>query len=104
MAGPATQGRGAAAAAAIRYHYDVGNEFYALWLDRSLTYSCAMPEHRTDTLEAAQRRKLRYHADAVRPACPGQANRTTGCSTSAAAGDRCWRCCRRAAGCGGRPA
>ena len=71
MAGPATQGRGAAAAAAIRYHYDVGNEFYALWLDRSLTYSCAMPEHPGDTLEAAQQRKLRYHADAVHAGLPG---------------------------------
>lgn len=31
-----------AGAAAIRYHYDVGNEFYRLWLDTSLSYSCAM--------------------------------------------------------------
>ena len=54
-----------AAAAAIRYHYDVGNEFYSLWLDRSLTYSCAMPEGAGDTLEAAQDRKLRYHLDAI---------------------------------------
>ena len=27
--------------AAIRYHYDVSNEFYALWLDRDMVYSCA---------------------------------------------------------------
>jgi cyclopropane-fatty-acyl-phospholipid synthase len=57
--------RADAAAAAIRYHYDVGNEFYQLWLDRSLTYSCALPNGPGDTLEAAQQRKLRYHADAV---------------------------------------
>jgi cyclopropane-fatty-acyl-phospholipid synthase len=28
--------------AAIQHHYDVSNEFYALWLDETLTYSCAM--------------------------------------------------------------
>ncbi|WP_040795488.1 class I SAM-dependent methyltransferase [Nocardia higoensis] len=55
-----------ARAAAIRHHYDVGNDFYRLWLDPSLTYSCAMPENRGDTLELAQERKLRYHLDAVR--------------------------------------
>ena len=54
-----------AAAAAIRYHYDVGNEFYSLWLDSSLTYSCAMPDNAGDTLEAAQDRKLRFHLDAI---------------------------------------
>ncbi len=26
--------------AAIQYHYDVGNDFYSLWLDRNLQYSC----------------------------------------------------------------
>jgi cyclopropane-fatty-acyl-phospholipid synthase len=56
----------AGAAAAIRHHYDVGNDFYRLWLDRSLTYSCAMPESPEDTLEAAQERKLRFHLDAVK--------------------------------------
>lgn len=54
------------AAAAIRHHYDVGNEFFQLWLDSSLTYSCAMRESEDDTLEAAQERKLRFHLDAVR--------------------------------------
>ena len=53
------------AAAAVRYHYDAGNDFYRLWLDRSLTYSCAMPQGPDDTLEAAQDRKLRYHLDAI---------------------------------------
>jgi cyclopropane-fatty-acyl-phospholipid synthase len=67
MAAPAVTPDSAApdAAAAIRYHYDVGNEFYQLWLDRSLTYSCAMPASPADTLEDAQQRKLRYHLDAV---------------------------------------
>ncbi|WP_236794638.1 cyclopropane-fatty-acyl-phospholipid synthase family protein [Amycolatopsis sp. GM8] len=56
----------AQAAAAIRHHYDVGNEFFRLWLDESLTYSCAITQGRDDSLDAAQDRKLRYHLDAVR--------------------------------------
>jgi cyclopropane-fatty-acyl-phospholipid synthase len=66
MTAPAARLRAEAAAAAIRYHYDVGDEFYQLWLDRSLTYSCAMPAGAGDTLEAAQQRKLDYHLDAVK--------------------------------------
>ncbi|MGW5151711.1 class I SAM-dependent methyltransferase [Rhodococcus koreensis] len=54
------------AATAIRHHYDVGNSFYSLWLDNSLTYSCAIRSGTDDTLEAAQERKLRFHLDAVR--------------------------------------
>ncbi|GAA3790394.1 SAM-dependent methyltransferase [Amycolatopsis tucumanensis] len=55
----------AEAAAAVRHHYDVGDDFYALWLDRSMTYSCAMPDSPDDTLDAAQDRKLRFHLDAI---------------------------------------
>ena len=29
-------------AAAVRYHYDVGNDFFELFLDESMTYSCAI--------------------------------------------------------------
>jgi cyclopropane-fatty-acyl-phospholipid synthase len=44
--------------AAIRYHYDVGNDFYQLWLDQRMVYSCAY-FHRPDyTLDEAQRAKL----------------------------------------------
>lgn len=57
--------RAEAAAAAIRHHYDAGNDFYRLWLDRSLTYSCALRENTDDTLEIAQDRKLRFHLDAI---------------------------------------
>jgi cyclopropane-fatty-acyl-phospholipid synthase len=39
-------------------HADVGNEFYALWLDDQLNYSCAYFEDASDSLETAQRRKL----------------------------------------------
>jgi cyclopropane-fatty-acyl-phospholipid synthase len=51
-----------ASPAAIRHHYDIGNEFYALWLDPTLSYSCALWEGDADTLEAAQERKLDYLA------------------------------------------
>ncbi|MBI3749148.1 MAG: class I SAM-dependent methyltransferase [Chloroflexi bacterium] len=44
--------------AAIRFHYDVGNEFYSLWLDRRLTYSCAYFETPDTTLDGAQEAKL----------------------------------------------
>jgi cyclopropane-fatty-acyl-phospholipid synthase len=60
--------RAEGAATAIRHHYDVGNEFYRLWLDSSLTYSCALRvgAGARDDLEAAQRRKLDFHLDAIR--------------------------------------
>ncbi len=44
--------------AAIRYHYDVGNDFFALFLDESMTYSCAIFSRGAATLEEAQRTKL----------------------------------------------
>jgi len=51
---------------AIRHHYDIGNAFFSLWLDSSLTYSCALRESPGDTLEIAQERKLQFHLDAIR--------------------------------------
>ena len=53
---------GGASAEAIDFHYSVGNDFYRLWLDESLTYSGALWDG-DETLEAAQRRKLDYHLD-----------------------------------------
>ncbi len=53
---------GGASPEAIQAHYDVGNDFYRLWLDPSLTYSCALWDGPDDTLEAAQQRKLAYMA------------------------------------------
>jgi len=44
--------------AAIRFHYDVGNEFYALWLDRQLVYSSAYFASPTTSLDDAQEAKL----------------------------------------------
>ena len=44
--------------AAIRSHYDVGNDFYALWLDHRMTYSCAYFASHDQPLDAAQDAKL----------------------------------------------
>ncbi|HEY1951399.1 MAG TPA: cyclopropane-fatty-acyl-phospholipid synthase family protein [Gemmatimonadaceae bacterium] len=45
-------------AAAIQFHYDVGNSFYKLWLDKRMVYSCAYFRSPTDTLDDAQEAKL----------------------------------------------
>jgi len=45
-------------AQAVRYHYDVGNEFFSLFLDESMTYSCGVFSRGAQTLEEAQRTKL----------------------------------------------
>jgi len=45
-------------AAAVRHHYDLPPEFYALWLDRTLTYSCAYFERPDVDLDTAQHTKL----------------------------------------------
>ncbi len=45
-------------AQAIAYHYDVSNEFYGLWLDRDMIYSCGYFRAPTDSLEAAQTQKI----------------------------------------------
>ncbi|MDF5727350.1 MAG: cyclopropane-fatty-acyl-phospholipid synthase [Rhizonema sp. PD38] len=49
---------------ALRHHYcNVGNEFYRLWLDPTLTYSCALWEENEghNNLQAAQLRKIDFH-------------------------------------------
>jgi cyclopropane-fatty-acyl-phospholipid synthase len=45
-------------AAAIHYHYDVGNDFYKLWLDERMVYSCAYFRSAEDSLDTAQEAKL----------------------------------------------
>ncbi|MGV3580999.1 MAG: class I SAM-dependent methyltransferase [Methylophilus sp.] len=44
----------------IAFHYDVSNEFYALWLDKLMVYSCAYFETIDQSLETAQCNKLDY--------------------------------------------
>ncbi|MBT2387294.1 cyclopropane-fatty-acyl-phospholipid synthase family protein [Streptomyces sp. ISL-11] len=59
-----------ASTAALRHHYDISNDFYALWLDEHLTYSCALwdEDDKEDTLERAQIRKIDYHIEQARAA------------------------------------
>jgi cyclopropane-fatty-acyl-phospholipid synthase len=45
---------------AVTYHYDVSNDFYALWLDQQMVYSCAYFESADEALDMAQERKLDY--------------------------------------------
>ncbi|MDE2747589.1 MAG: cyclopropane-fatty-acyl-phospholipid synthase [Chloroflexota bacterium] len=45
---------------AIQYHYDVSNEFYQLWLDEKMVYSCAYFKDPAEGIDAAQSRKLDY--------------------------------------------
>jgi cyclopropane-fatty-acyl-phospholipid synthase len=47
----------------IHYHYDIGNDLYALFLDESMTYSCACFERPGETLEQAQQNKYRRICD-----------------------------------------
>lgn len=54
-----------ATARAIQHHYDVGDDFYRLWLDRRMVYSCAKWAD-GDDLEQAQLRKLDHHIAAAR--------------------------------------
>jgi cyclopropane-fatty-acyl-phospholipid synthase len=42
----------------IHSHYDIGNDFYRLWLDEQLVYTCAYFPSADDSLEAAQTAKL----------------------------------------------
>jgi len=43
---------------AVTYHYDVSNDFYALWLDKRMVYSCAYFHSSDDDLDTAQEQKL----------------------------------------------
>ena len=55
----------------VAHHYDLGNDFYRLFLDRGLFYSCAYFRDEADTLEAAQIAKCRLIAAKLALA-PGQ--------------------------------
>ena len=49
----------------ISVHYDLGNAFYKLWLDDTMTYSSAIFDSKTNSLEAAQRLKYARVLDAA---------------------------------------
>ena len=44
----------------VQAHYDLGNDFYKLWLDSSMTYSCAYFKTPNDSLETAQKNKINH--------------------------------------------
>jgi cyclopropane-fatty-acyl-phospholipid synthase len=62
----------------IAAHYDLGNDFYSAWLDRTMTYSCARFASRRDSLEDAQLRKIATLLDRLELA-PGQRLLEIGC-------------------------
>jgi cyclopropane-fatty-acyl-phospholipid synthase len=65
-------------ARAVRHHYDVSNEFFALFLDRSMTYSCAFFSRDGTSLESAQAAKLELTCQKLRLE-PGQRVLDVGC-------------------------
>ena len=67
---------------AIQFHYDVSNEFYALWLDKAMVYSCAYFEKPENDLEQAQKAKLDHICRKLR-LMPGDRFLDVGCGWGA---------------------
>lgn len=65
-------------AEAIHYHYDLSNDFYRLWLDPEMVYSCAYYETGTEDLATAQLAKLRHLCRKLRLK-PGEKLLDVGC-------------------------
>ena len=72
--------------AAIAFHYDVSNEFYQLWLDEQMVYSCAYFTRWDESLENAQRNKLDHICRKLR-LNPGERLLDVGCGWGALV---CW--------------
>ena len=71
---------------AISFHYDVSNDFYALWLDEQMVYSCAYYEDAGQSLEQAQCNKLDHICRKLRLK-PGERLLDIGCGWGALV---CW--------------
>ncbi|THC42884.1 cyclopropane-fatty-acyl-phospholipid synthase family protein [Massilia sp. Mn16-1_5] len=71
-------------AEAIRYHYDVSNDFYAAWLDPNMVYSCAYFEDGTEDLASAQVKKIDHILRKI-DVRPGQSLLDIGCGWGALA-------------------
>ncbi|QRX83728.1 cyclopropane-fatty-acyl-phospholipid synthase family protein [Glaciimonas sp. PAMC28666] len=69
-------------AEAIRYHYDVSNEFYQLWLDQNMVYSCAYFENGDEDLYTAQIKKIDHILTKIQLQ-PGQTLLDIGCGWGA---------------------
>lgn len=63
---------------AVRFHYDVGNDFYALWLDRRMQYSCGYFPTGAEDIDAAQEAKLEHICRKLRLR-PGERLLDVGC-------------------------
>jgi cyclopropane-fatty-acyl-phospholipid synthase len=52
-----------ASSAAVQFHYDTGNDFFQLWLDKELLYAAALhdPDNKQETLEDAQVARIDYY-------------------------------------------
>lgn len=70
----------------IAYHYDISNDFYRLWLDERMLYSCAYFEHEQQSLEQAQCNKLDHICRKLRLQ-PGEQLLDIGCGWGALV---CW--------------
>ena len=62
----------------ISKHYDLGNEFFSIWLDKTLTYSSAIFENPKDDLANAQKNKYNKLIDFIKPK-PGDKMLEIGC-------------------------
>jgi cyclopropane-fatty-acyl-phospholipid synthase len=71
-------------AQAIRYHYDVSNEFYGAWLDPAMVYSCAYFEDGSEDLATAQVKKIDHILKKI-DLRPGQTLLDIGCGWGALA-------------------
>ena len=63
---------------AVTYHYDLSNDFYQLWLDRRMVYSCGYFERGDEDLDTAQIQKLDYLCRKLRLQ-PGETLLDIGC-------------------------
>ena len=68
----------------IHHHYDLGNDFYRLWLGEEMVYTCAYYPHDSATLEEAQRAKM-DHVCRKLQLRPGQTVVEAGCGWGALA-------------------
>jgi cyclopropane-fatty-acyl-phospholipid synthase len=68
----------------VHHHYDLGNDFYALWLDREMVYTCAYFPAPDATLEQAQLAKLEHVSRKLRMK-PGETVVEAGCGWGALA-------------------
>src|SRR5687767_9773782 len=66
----------------IAHHYDLGNDFFRLWLDPSLTYSCGYFRNTSDSLGEAQRQKIDHSLRKLR-LLPGETLLDIGCGWGA---------------------